>query len=114
MCSPLIASMLKSARSLDRNKCQLYDKYACSSFIFVPFSAHTCSNIYSIVWIGRLLFFLFSAHTEKSGMLELVRCDLPHKAIPDRDHRSIKMLNKGWPTSINDDTPEIALHHPMP
>jgi hypothetical protein len=45
-------------------------------------------------------------------MLELVRCDLQHKAMPGRDHR--RMLNKELHTSVNDDAPGIALHHPMP
>jgi hypothetical protein len=36
-------------------------------------------------------------------MLESVRCDLLHKAMPDRDHRSIKTLNERVPSSINGD-----------
>lgn len=38
-------------------------------------------------------------------MLESVRCDLLHKAMPDRDHRSIKTLNEKAHSSVNSDTP---------
>jgi hypothetical protein len=47
-------------------------------------------------------------------MLELVRCDLPHKAMPDRDQRSTITRNEGAHTSINGNTPGIATHHYMP
>jgi hypothetical protein len=47
-------------------------------------------------------------------MLELVRCDLLHKTMPDRDHRSIKTLNERVHSSVNGDIPGIATSYYMP